>query len=74
MSSPCKLQINTKGAWRDVLSFDLNVVDIAALQVAASKLVGIADPSGRTALRIATADGFQHALIRWDAKNGWVRA
>jgi len=74
MTRPCKLQINTKGAWRDVLTFDLDTVDVEALQIAASNLVVIADPDGRTALRIATADGFQHALIRWDAKKCWVNA
>lgn len=55
MSRPCKLQINSKGAWRDVLNFDLDVVDAEALQHAA-------------------ADAFQHALVRWDAKKGWVDA
>jgi len=74
MSRPSKLQINTKGAWRDVLTFDLDTVDAEALQVAAANLVVIADPDGRTALRIATADAFQRALIRWDAKKGWVDA
>lgn len=74
MARPCKLQINTKGAWRDVLSFDLDKVDAEALQVAAANLVVIADPDGRTGLRISTADGFQTALTRWDARKGWVDA
>jgi hypothetical protein len=74
MTRPCKLQINSKGAWRDVLNFDLDVVDVEALQHAAVNLVTIADPDGRTTLRIATADSFQHALVRWDAKKGWVDA
>lgn len=74
MARPCKLQINTSGAWRDVLRFDLDEVDAEALQVAAANLVVIADPGGRTGLRLSTADAFQTALIRWDAKKGWVEA
>jgi len=74
MSRPCKLQINSRGAWRDVLAFDLDEVDAETLQHAAANLVSIADPTGRVALRIATGDGLQRALIRWDAKKGWVDA
>ncbi len=72
MSRPCKLQINAKGAWRDVLAFDIDGVDAEALQVAAANLVLIANPNGRTTLRIAAADGLQTALLHWSAKNGWV--
>lgn len=74
MTRPCKLQINSKGAWRDVLRFDIDAVDCVALMDAASNLLTIADPDGRSTLRIATADSFQHALTRWDAKKGWVDA
>lgn len=69
-----KLQINSTGAWRDVLKFSIDDVDTAAIQVAAVDLVVLADPAGRTSLRIATDDCFQTALIRWDAKKGWVEA
>lgn len=71
MSRPCKLQINTTGAWRDVLRFDIDAVDAGALQLAASELVGIADPEGKASLRITMADSLQTTLVRWDAKNGW---
>ncbi|MES2948662.1 MAG: hypothetical protein V4858_08980 [Pseudomonadota bacterium] len=74
MSRSCKLQINAKGAWRDALSFDIDQVDGEALQVAAANLVLIANPSGKTTLRIAVADGLQTALLHWSAKNGWVEA
>lgn len=75
MSRPCKLQINTSGAWRDVLRLDLDdVVDHGALQAAAADLVRIADPTGRTSLRITVADSLQTTLVRWDAKNGWRQA
>jgi hypothetical protein len=74
MARPCKLQINAAGAWRDVLRFDIDLVDSVALMDAASNLVSIADPDGRVTLRISTADTFQTALIRWDSKKGWVDA
>ena len=74
MTRPCKLQINSKGGWREVLAFDIDSVDADALQVAAANLVLIADPGGRTTLRIAIADAYQTALLRWDAKSGWVEA
>lgn len=72
MSSPCKLQINTAGAWRDVRRFDLDAVDAEALQVAAAKLVIIGNPSGRATLRIVTDNGLTDVLVHWDAKKGWV--
>jgi len=74
MARPCKLQINSSGAWRDVLRFDLDETDVEALQVAAANLVLIANGGGKTGLRITAADAFQTALIRWDAKKGWVDA
>jgi len=74
MARPCKLQINTKGAWRDVLSFDMDKVDVEALQAAAANLVVIADPGGKAGLRISIADAHQTPLIRWDAVKGWVDA
>lgn len=74
MSRPCKLQINTKGAWRDVLSFDMDAVDVEALQFAAANLAVIADPDGRAKWRITIADALQTALIHWNARHGWVDA
>ena len=74
MTRPCKLQINSTGAWRDVLRFDIDAVDSIALMDAASNLLVIAYPDGKTTLRISAADAFQTALIRWDAKRGWVDA
>jgi len=74
MTCPCKLQINSTGAWRDVLRFDIDAVDTVALMDAASTLLLIADPDGHASLRIATADAHQRARVRWDAKKGWVDA
>lgn len=73
MSSPCKLQINSRGAWRDVLGFDSDAMRAEALQVAASNLVMIADHSGRTTLRIVLADGLQTVLQHWTYEKGWTK-
>lgn len=74
MSRPCLLQINTAGAWRTALAFDLDLIDAEALQAAATHLMVIADPTGRARMRIATGDGLQNALLRWSADKGWVDA
>jgi hypothetical protein len=72
MSRPCKLQINSTGAWRDVLRFDIDLIDHEAMQIAAANLVLLADPDSRTTLRIVIADALQTVLVHWDAKKGWV--
>lgn len=69
-----RLQLNTSGAWKDILRFDIDAVDDQAIQIAAVQLVELAYPHGSASLRIATADAFQTALVRWDAKNGWRTA
>lgn len=69
-----KLQLNNKGAWRDVLPFDINAVNSDEVQDAAAQLVRAADPSGNTRLRIVIADSLQTALARWDATHGWKTA
>jgi hypothetical protein len=72
MTHLAKLQINSTGAWRDVLRFDANAVDIIAVMNAAAHLVSLTDTTGRAGLRICTADAGQKALARWDALKGWV--
>lgn len=74
MSRPCKLQINSTGAWRDMLQFDIDQVDAEVVQIKAAELVIVANPESRTTLRIVTCDGMQTALVRWDVKKGWVEA
>jgi hypothetical protein len=74
MGRPCKLQINSSGAWRDVLRFDIDAGNDQAIQEAAAHLVALADPGGRTGLRIAIADAYQTVLVRWDQQKGWVDA
>lgn len=66
---PVQLQINTTGAWRNVIAFD---ADKARQSSAAMKhgaaLAGIA---GGTC-RVVLADGTQAALAHWTPEAGWV--
>lgn len=71
MSRPCKLQINTTGAWRDLLRFDIDEVDGNEVQHAAQELINAANPKGRTTLRITMADSLQSVIAHWDAEKGW---
>lgn len=66
---PCKLQINTNGAWRNVVDFDADKHG-DAIQVHAPPLAAIIGAK----LRICTADGLQTALMYWDPEHGWRKA
>jgi hypothetical protein len=63
-----KLQINTAGAWRNVIDFDgavtQNAVEVMRHAPAIAAL-------GKATLRIVSADGLQTALFSWTAKQGW---
>jgi hypothetical protein len=75
MTRIVKIQINSAGAWRDVLRFDITAVDIIAVMDAAALLVSLTDQKmGVTSLRLATSDTHQKAITRWTAANGWVDA
>lgn len=75
MSRPCKLQINSTGAWRDVVRFDIDHGNEHEIQHAAEELVNAADLEGRTTMRIVINDGVSPVpLLHWNAKEGWVKA
>lgn len=63
-----RLQINTSGAWRNVIDFARDD-DLACAQV----LVGapLLAEVGRATLRICSADGRQEVHSRWSAEGGW---
>lgn len=65
---PVKLQVNTSGAWKDVVRFD------AADPVASDKVMQAApllgDVSGAT-FRIAMCDSYQTVLMSWTPDKGW---
>jgi hypothetical protein len=68
IAKPVKLQINTAGAWRNVIEFDAaEVEDAGAVMFHASVIARV----GSATLRIVTADGMQTALCSWTADEGW---
>jgi hypothetical protein len=65
---PVKLQVNTSGAWKDVIRFD------AANDVESCEVMGAAETLGRVSkakFRITTDDGLQQALKHWAPDTGW---
>ncbi|MBL8350497.1 MAG: hypothetical protein JNL87_09290 [Burkholderiaceae bacterium] len=65
-----RLQVNTTGAWRNVIEFPRDD-DIICAQVltAAPLLAAAAGP--RATLRICSADGLQTVQSHWQAGQGW---
>lgn len=63
-----KLQINTSGAWRNVIEFDGSIRENVFEVMRYSTFIAIL---GKATLRIVTADGSQTALCSWTAKQGW---
>ena len=65
-----RLQVNTNGAWRNIIDFPRDD-DIICAQVltAAPLLAAAAGP--RATLRIVSADGLQTVHSHWQAGKGW---
>jgi hypothetical protein len=67
-STNVKLQINTSGAWRNVVEFDGADHENAVLAMRHAPAIATL---GNGTLRIVSADGSQTALFSWTAKQGW---
>ena len=65
---PVVLQINTSGAWRNVITFD--AADADACGVIEYHAPGVA-VVGRAKLRVVTNDGLQTPLRHWSIEQGW---
>ena len=65
---PVVLQINTSGAWRNVVTFD--AADADACGVIEYHAPGVA-VVGQAKLRVVTNDGLQTPLRHWDIEHGW---
>jgi hypothetical protein len=63
-----KLQVNTSGAWRDVMTF--NVVLDAMVMHAAPRLFSLAQYGSRVKLRVIIP-GDTAPLVDWNADQGW---
>ena len=67
---PAKLQVNTNGAWKDVVRFD------AGLDVMTSEVMDAADRLGRAdrgnvKFRVAIDDALSTTLYGWSPEVGW---
>ena len=65
-----KLQINTTGAWRNVIDFERDDDLACAAVLTAAPLLAAAAELGAK-LRICSADGLQKAHSHWQAGQGW---
>lgn len=68
----CVLQINTNGAWKTVVDFDIDQVNNGELMEAAEVIAKAAHGDRKPGLRIATADGLAQPLMLWSLAKGWV--
>ena len=65
-----KLQVNTSGAWRNVIEFDRGDDLACAAVLTAAPLLAAAAGPGAT-LRICSADGLQTVQSHWAVGQGW---
>ena len=65
-----KLQVNTSGAWRNVIDFPRDDDLACAHVLTAAPLLAAAAGPGAT-LRICSADGLQKVHSHWQAGKGW---
>jgi hypothetical protein len=68
-----RLQINTSGAWRNVIEFDRGDDLVCAAVLTAAPLLARASLF-RTTLRICSVDGLQTVHGHWTLENGWCGA
>ena len=70
MAKPMTLQVNTAGAWKDVITF--NGADDAVTREVMDNAhwLGIHD-AGRVSFRIAAADPLIGMLAHWTKADGW---
>jgi hypothetical protein len=65
---PVKLQVNTSGAWRDVIGFD------AGSDVECTEVMRAAETLGRISkakFRVVIKDSLQTPLLHWTPEAGW---
>jgi hypothetical protein len=70
---PVKLQVNTSGAWKDVVRFDAGDDAAAAKVMEAAATLGEINAGGVT-FRIASDETHPFVLSRWSKTNGWSEA
>lgn len=72
MSRAAKLQINQRGAWRDVMRFDIDkLADESEFLIGAAQMVCSSGQMSATTMRIVTDDSLPERLKSWSAESGW---
>jgi hypothetical protein len=67
-TKPVTLQVNTSGAWRNVIGFD------AGKDVECAEVMGAAQTLGRISkakFRVVIKDSLQTPLLHWTPEAGW---
>lgn len=65
---PVKLQVNTSGAWKDVLFFDAGDDEKTGRVLQGIDTLG---PAGTSAFRLVMHDALQSVLMHWSVGKGW---
>lgn len=68
-AKPVTLQVNTTGAWRNIIGFDAADAQASDSAMQAAELLGQACTGAK--FRIVLADGTQTCLLSWTAEGGW---
>lgn len=74
MNRRVKLQINQRGAWRDVMCVETNKLDSGAFLKGATAMVRASGNMDHTSMRIVTDDSPPVRMMTWSAAGGWVKA
>lgn len=75
MTRPAKLQINQRGAWRDVMRFDLDQMVAPDLFLeTAAEMVRYSGQDANTTMRVVTDAALPQRVMDWDAEGGWQAA
>ena len=67
---PAKLQVNTNGAWKDVIRFEAGMDVMVSEVMDAAERLGRTD-SGRATFRVVIDDALSTVLYRWSTESGW---
>lgn len=74
MTRPVKLQINQKGAWRDVMTVDIDqLVDEKQFLETAAEMVWYSGQEASTTMRLVTVASPPVRLMAWQAAGGWKK-
>lgn len=71
MKKPVQLQVNAKGAWKNVMRFDAGDESGSAQVMEAAETLG---RIGNVRFRIVIADGLSEVLTHYFPGNGWRHA